>query len=103
MCTHLKRRENGRYYIRRRVPLDLVPILRKTEFSKALGTSDYAEAVKRCREEGVRLDNEWAELRAASQAKTALDNVLTAAQSGADAERARLEDAERAREEDEEW
>jgi integrase len=78
MCTHLKRRENGRYYIRRRIPLDLVPILGKTEFSKALGTSDYAESVRRCRLEGVRLDAEWAALRAASQAAPVPGSVRVA-------------------------
>jgi integrase len=80
MCTHLKRRENGRYYIRRRVPLDLIPVLGYKEFSKALGTSDYAEAVTRCRREGVRLDNEWAAVRASTQAKHAITHAKSAAE-----------------------
>jgi len=103
MCTHLKRRDNGRYYLRRRVPLDLVSVLGKTEFSKTLGTSDYAEAVALCRQEGVRLDAEWAALRASIQAKKVLADVLTTAQSDADAARRAHEDAEREREEAEDW
>jgi hypothetical protein len=62
MCTHLIKR-GSRYYIRRRVPLDLVSILGKSEVTKALHTSDRAEAVTRCRAEGVRLDTEWTALR----------------------------------------
>lgn len=102
MCTHLFKR-GSRYYIRRRVPTDRVPILGKSEVTRALGTSVRAEAVELCRLEGVRLDEEWAKLRAAAQAKKALDNVVTAAQSEADAARRTREDAEREREEAEEW
>lgn len=64
MCTHLIKR-GSRYYIRRRVPLDLISLVGKSEVTKALGTSDRAEAVTRCRLEGVRLDHEWQALRAA--------------------------------------
>jgi integrase len=105
MCTHLKKRE-GRYYIRRRAPADLVAILGYTEFNKSLRTSDREEAKRRLRIESVRLDTEWALLRAqhaASKDKTALENVLTAAQFAADAERTRLEDAERDSLENDEW
>lgn len=62
MCTHLQRR-NGRYQFRRRVPLDLVPILGKTEITKALGTSDRAEAVRLCRAESLRTDQLFASAR----------------------------------------
>ncbi|MFM0199904.1 site-specific integrase [Paraburkholderia fungorum] len=63
MCTHLVKR-GSRYYIRRRVPLDLVSLVGKSEVTKALGTSDRSEAVALCRAEGVRLDTEWQALRA---------------------------------------
>jgi len=62
MCTHLIRR-GGRYSIRRRVPSDLLAVVGRREVVRALGTSDRAEAVWRCRVEGVRLDAEWAALR----------------------------------------
>lgn len=62
MCTHLIRR-GGRYSIRRRVPSDLIAVLGRREVVRALGTGDRAEAVRRCRLEGVRLDAEWAALR----------------------------------------
>jgi integrase len=62
MCTHLAKR-NGRYYIRRRVPLDLVSVLGKKEITKALGTSERAEAVRLCRAEGLRLDQLFASAR----------------------------------------
>ncbi|WP_322004482.1 DUF6538 domain-containing protein [Paraburkholderia tropica] len=62
MCTHLIKR-GSRYYIRRRVPSDLVSILGKSEVTKSLGTSVRAEAVELCRLAGVRLDTDWAKLR----------------------------------------
>lgn len=62
MCTHLQRR-NGRYLFRRRVPLDLVPILGKTEITKALGTSNRAEAIRLCRAESLRTDQLFASAR----------------------------------------
>ncbi|MEW9581021.1 DUF6538 domain-containing protein [Paraburkholderia sp. DGU8] len=74
MCNHLIKR-GSRYYIRRRVPLDLVSILGKPEITKALRTSDRAEAIARCRLEGVPLDSEWSALRAASQANHAITHA----------------------------
>lgn len=100
MCTHLKKRDS-RYYFRRRVPLDLVPVLGKTEISKALGTSDRAAACVLCRLESIRLDAEWSALRAAAQAKDAIDNASLAAQ--ASARRRAAEDQERAYEEAQEY
>lgn len=62
MCTHLIRR-GARYSIRRRVPADLIAVIGKREVVRALGTSNRAEAVWRCRLEGVRMDAEWDALR----------------------------------------
>lgn len=52
-------RRNSRYYLRRRVPLDIAEAYGKREILKALGTSDYAEAKKRHAREWVRLDDEF--------------------------------------------
>ncbi|WP_028199591.1 site-specific integrase [Paraburkholderia fungorum] len=62
MCTGLLRR-GSRYYIRRRVPLDLVRIVGKSEIVRALGTSDPTEARRLCRIESVKFDQEWQALR----------------------------------------
>lgn len=62
MCTHLHRRGN-RYYIRRRIPLDLVPHYGRHEYTRALGTSDYTEARAMCRRAGVQLDEEFEAIR----------------------------------------
>jgi hypothetical protein len=70
-APHLIKR-GFRYDIRRRVPLDLVSIIGKSEITKALGTSDRSEAVERCRLDGVRLDHEWSALRATSHATRAI-------------------------------
>jgi len=64
VCEHLIRRA-GRYYIRRRVPQDLIAHYGKAEVNKALGTADPKAAAKLCRAEAVRLDQEWDAARAA--------------------------------------
>ena len=56
-------RRGARYYVRRRVPLDLIDAYGKKEVLKALGTSDYAQAKKRLAEEWVALDREFDERR----------------------------------------
>ncbi|MGF6410971.1 DUF6538 domain-containing protein [Paraburkholderia sp. MM5482-R1] len=102
MCTHLVKR-GSRYYIRRRVPLDLVSIVGKVEVTRALGTADRREAERLCRIESVKLDSEWSARRSAARAKKSLDDVLTAAQTDADTARRASEDAERDRSEAEDW
>ncbi|WP_374321921.1 DUF6538 domain-containing protein [Brevundimonas sp.] len=57
-------RRGARYYLRRRVPLDLLAVYGKKEVVKALGTADYAEAKKRLASEWVALDKEFDEQRA---------------------------------------
>ena len=61
-------RRGARYVLRRRVPLDLVEVLGRTEITKALGTSDRAEAKKRHAVEWVRLDTEFEAARKATKA-----------------------------------
>jgi integrase len=62
-------RRQGRYVLRRRVPLDLVEALGRKEITKALGTADRTEAKKRHALEWVRLDQEFDAARAALRAK----------------------------------
>lgn len=63
LCEHLIRR-GGRYYIRRRVPQDLIAHYGKGEVNKTLRTADPKAAAKLCRAEAVRLDQEWDAVRA---------------------------------------
>jgi integrase len=58
MCTYLQRRGN-RYYIRRAVPAELRVAYGRREVTRALGTSNYAEAKARCRAAAVVLDDEF--------------------------------------------
>ncbi|WP_207000865.1 site-specific integrase [Trinickia mobilis] len=63
MCTHLVKRGSV-YYFRRKIPLDLIAHYDgKKEVMRSLRTSDKREAEKLAREEGVRLDREFAQLR----------------------------------------
>ena len=63
MCTHLSKRGSV-YYFRRKIPLDLIAYYDgKKEVMQSLRTSDKREAEKLAREEGVRLDREFAQLR----------------------------------------
>jgi len=62
VCTHLFSR-NRRYYIRRRIPIDLVEHYKRKDIQKALGTSDPIEARIRCRKIGAQLDEEFARVR----------------------------------------
>ncbi|WP_416233100.1 DUF6538 domain-containing protein [Castellaniella sp.] len=58
MCTYLQRRGN-RYYIRRAVPAGLRATYGRREVTRALGTSNYAEAKARCRIAAVKVDGEF--------------------------------------------
>lgn len=67
MCTHLIRvAGSANYYFRRKIPKDLVPHYQKAEIKKSLHTADRREAERRARQEGSRLDNEFASLRNAT-------------------------------------
>lgn len=60
MSDYLTRR-NGRYYYRRRYPIDIATILGKTEFVQALGTADPTEAARLSRRVSVQFDDACAE------------------------------------------
>lgn len=63
--THLHRHDNGRYYFRARVPLELIPQYGgKKEYKRALGTSDYATALLAVRRVAVEFDRQNEFLRA---------------------------------------
>lgn len=62
MTDHLQRR-GKRYYIRRRIPQDLVSTLGKTIVQQALGTADPVQARKLCRARSVELDQAWDAIR----------------------------------------
>ncbi|WP_455284221.1 DUF6538 domain-containing protein [Cupriavidus necator] len=62
MCTHLSKR-GSRYYVRRRIPTDLVEHFGRKELWRALGTSDRREAERLCRAAGAALDAEFEQAR----------------------------------------
>jgi integrase len=64
VCTHLTKR-GSRYSIRRKIPNDLQSHYGRTEIVKALGTGDRREAEQLCRVAGAKLDEEFANVRAA--------------------------------------
>ncbi|KVF78907.1 hypothetical protein WS75_06425 [Burkholderia sp. FL-7-2-10-S1-D7] len=64
MTNHLLRR-GSRYYVRRKVPADLVEHLQRREIVRALGTSDPAEARRIVREASVQIDQEFDAARSA--------------------------------------
>lgn len=59
-----KRKGTNNYQFRRKIPVDLQGHYGgKKEITRSLRTSDYQEAVERCRVESVKLDQEFAEAR----------------------------------------
>lgn len=72
VLTGLLRREGGRYTTRRTIHKDLLPAYGgKKVITKALGTSDPAEAKRRHVALWAALDREFAEVRAAMAAAAA--------------------------------
>lgn len=55
MADHLTKRD-GRYLYRRRFPAELVPVMGRQEFKKALGTSNRQEALRLARQVSVEFD-----------------------------------------------
>ena len=64
MClhTHIQRRgTSGIYYIRRRIPNDLLPFFApKKEIARSLKTKDPKEAKERGRLEAIKIDQQFA-------------------------------------------
>ena len=54
---------NGRYYLRARVPADLVAVMGRREVKKSLKTSDLREARRRINVEAAELEAQFADAR----------------------------------------
>lgn len=65
--SHLTRR-GAAYWFRRRVPSDLLKVLKRAEWKESLGTKELEEAKRRCRERAVQTDREIAVARASAAA-----------------------------------
>ncbi|WP_336334955.1 DUF6538 domain-containing protein [Pseudomonas putida] len=65
MSDHLMKRD-GRFIYRRRFPVEVASIVGRTEFRKALGTSDRKEALQLARVVSVDFDRTCAEAQAHS-------------------------------------
>ncbi|MGN7438567.1 MAG: DUF6538 domain-containing protein [Alcanivorax sp.] len=63
-------RRNNTYYIRVRVPQDLINVMKKREVMRSLKTKDYNTACRRCYEERVKINDEFANARAKEKNKT---------------------------------
>ena len=57
--TNYLTRRSGVYYFRRKIPLELQPILGRKEVCFSLGTKDPKEAERLARERAVVLDRDW--------------------------------------------
>ena len=76
-------RRNGRYYTRRRIPVDLTEHFGKAEIVRALGTSDAKEARIRHAKAWVALDDEFRRAKeGSSSATTASDPTQERAEVG---------------------
>ena len=54
---------NGRYYLRARIPADLVEVMGRREIKKSLKTSDLREARRRINVEAAELETQFADAR----------------------------------------
>lgn len=91
--TGIVRHTNGRYYLRRRIPNDLLPSYgNRKEILKSLSTTDYRTACERHRQEEARLTQEWTEKREKLAQRKArhLVNAVTVINELTDAEIERL-------------
>ena len=78
MTTHLFKR-GGRYYIRRRIPTDLLPHYQgKKEIQRSLNTNNPKEAAINVRSAGAQLDSEFEAYRQALAAITAAKDTTAA-------------------------
>jgi hypothetical protein len=65
-----KHPKTGVYWVRKRVPADLVPVVDKAEVTRSLGTKDAAEAKRRYRDAVAEIEEQWANLRGGEQTLT---------------------------------
>ncbi len=65
---------NGRYYLRARVPLDLVQVVGKREIKKSLHTSDRTEALERLAPEAAEVSELFAAAR--RKLKTEVERLI---------------------------
>jgi site-specific recombinase XerD len=70
MPTPIRRPTSDFYWIRKKVPLPLRPLVGKTEVWASLGTKDLKTAVQRCTAASAALEAEWARLVAAARRPT---------------------------------
>jgi hypothetical protein len=70
MASPFRHPKTGIYWLRKRVPKDLVPVLGKAEVSRSLETRDSAEAKKRLLTVLSELEAQWANLRVGLQSLT---------------------------------
>lgn len=79
MCEYLQRR-SARYYLRRRIPQDLISVYGKAVVQLSLGTSDPVFARKLCRRMSVALDTEWDSVRSGHTKTASFTAILDACQ-----------------------
>ncbi len=70
MTSPFRHPKTGIYWLRKRVPKDLVQVLGKAEVSRSLETRDPAEAKKRLLTLLSELEAQWANLRVGQQSLT---------------------------------
>ena len=70
-----RREKDGtrRYYLRARVPQDIVPVLGRREVKRSLGTADRKEALERIDVAAAEVNEMFAEARRGSSAGRAAD------------------------------
>jgi hypothetical protein len=70
MSRPQKHPKTGVYWIRKRVPADLVPVVGKAEVTRSLGTKDPVEAKRRHRDALAEIEAQWAKLQGGEQTLT---------------------------------
>lgn len=75
MSRPWKHPKTGVYWLRKRIPNDLRPILSKLEEKRSLKTRDPAEAKRRHLEALAQLEAQWANLRAGPQTLSERDVI----------------------------
>src|SRR5215203_6154053 len=68
MTRPYKHKKTGVFWLRKRVPADLVPVLKRVEVTRTLATRDPADAKRRHLAVLSELEAEWARLRAETSA-----------------------------------